>query len=109
MSLRGEHPADQLAADARDFRLRARYAARALPCRKLPKYRSWCGRFSTTPQMALKQIRSEVCGTNYTTMKTSYPLKELEESHDKVIEVVTEATEKSIASCTRRLAAFKAP
>lgn len=50
-----------------------------------------------------KQIWSEVCGTNYTTMKTSYP------SHDKVIEIVTEATEKSIASCTRRLAAFKAP
>ena len=37
------------------------------------------------------------------------PLKDLEESHDKVIEIVTEATEKSIASCTRRLAAFKAP
>ena len=56
-----------------------------------------------------KQIWSEVCGTNYTTMKTSYPLKDLEESHDKVIEIVTEATEKSIANCTRRLAAFKAP
>ena len=56
-----------------------------------------------------KQIWSEVCGTNYTTMKTSYPLKDLEESHDKVMEIITEATEKSIANCTRRLTAFKAP
>lgn len=56
-----------------------------------------------------KQIWSEICGTNYTTMKTSYPLKDLEESHDKVVEIVTEATEKSIANCSRRLAAFKAP
>jgi hypothetical protein len=39
-----------------------------------------------------KQIWSEVCGTNYTTMKTPYPLKELEESHDKVTEIVVEAT-----------------
>jgi hypothetical protein len=56
-----------------------------------------------------KQVWSEVCGTNYTTMKTAYPLKDLEESHDKVIEILTEATEKSIANCTRRLTAFKAP
>jgi hypothetical protein len=56
-----------------------------------------------------KQIWSEACGTNYTTMKTSYPLKDLEGSHDKVIEIITEATEKSIANCSRRLAAFKAP
>jgi hypothetical protein len=41
-----------------------------------------------------KQIWSEVCGTNYTTMKTFYPLKDLEESHDKVLEIVAEATEK---------------
>jgi len=56
-----------------------------------------------------KQIWSEVCGTNYTTMKTSYPLKDLEESHDKVVEIISEATEKSIANCGRRLSAFKAP
>lgn len=56
-----------------------------------------------------RQIWSEVCGTNYTTMKTSYPLKDLVESHDKVMEIVNEATEQSIARCGRRLAAFKAP
>ena len=56
-----------------------------------------------------KQVWAEVCGPNYTTMKTSYPLKELLDSHDKVMEIVNEATEKSIAICGRRLAAFKAP
>ena len=56
-----------------------------------------------------KQIWAEVCGPNYTTMKTSYPLKELLDSHDKVMEIVNEATEKTIAICSRRLAAFKAP
>ena len=58
-----------------------------------------------------KQIWSEVCGSNYTTMKTPYPLKELEESHDKVTEIVVEATrpKNRVATCTRRLAAFKAP
>ena len=62
-----------------------------------------------TSDGSYKQIWSELCGTNYTTMKTSYPLKDLEESHDKVIEILTEATERSIANCTRRLAVFKAP
>lgn len=56
-----------------------------------------------------KQIWSLVCGTNYTSMKTSYPLKELMESHEKVTEIVAEATERSIANCSRRLAAFRAP
>jgi hypothetical protein len=56
-----------------------------------------------------KQVWAEVCGTNYTSMKTSYPLRELVESRDKVNEIITEATEKSIANCTRRLSAFKAP
>jgi hypothetical protein len=56
-----------------------------------------------------KQIWAEVCGPNYTTMKTSYPLKDLVDSHDKVLEIVNEATEKSIAICGRRLTAFKAP
>jgi hypothetical protein len=56
-----------------------------------------------------KQIWSEVCGPNYTTMKTSYPLNDLVESHDKVMEIMKEATEQSIAICSRRLAAFKAP
>lgn len=56
-----------------------------------------------------KQIWAEVCGPNYTTMKTSYPLKDLVESHDKVMEIVKEATGQSIAICGRRLAAFKAP
>lgn len=56
-----------------------------------------------------KQIWAEVCGPNYTTMKTSYPLKDLVESHDKVMEIVKEATAQSIAICSRRLGAFKAP
>jgi hypothetical protein len=56
-----------------------------------------------------KQIWVEVCGPNYTTMKTSYPLKDLMDSHDKVMEIVNEATDQSIAICSRRLAAFKAP
>ena len=56
-----------------------------------------------------RQIWSEVCGTNYTTMKTAYPLKELVDSHDKVMEIINEATEQSIARCGRRLTAFKSP
>jgi hypothetical protein len=56
-----------------------------------------------------RQIWAEVCGPNYTTMKTSYPLKDLMESHDKVLEIVNEASDQSIAICSRRLAAFKAP
>ena len=56
-----------------------------------------------------KQIWAEVCGPNYTTMKTAYPLKDLVDSHDKVMEIVKEATEQSIAICSRRLAAFQAP
>jgi hypothetical protein len=56
-----------------------------------------------------RQIWTEVCGPNYTTMKTSYPLKDLMESHDKVLEIVNEASDQSIAICSRRLAAFKAP
>jgi len=56
-----------------------------------------------------KQVWSMVCGPNYTTMKTAYPLKELVDSRDKVLEILKEATEQSIANCTRRLAAFKAP
>jgi hypothetical protein len=56
-----------------------------------------------------RQVWALVCGPNYTSMKTSYPLKDLVESHDKVMEVVKEATDKSIASCSQRLAVFKAP
>jgi hypothetical protein len=56
-----------------------------------------------------KQIWAEVCGPTYVSMKTSYPLKDLVDSHDKVMEIVNEATEQSIAICTRRLAAFTAP
>jgi hypothetical protein len=56
-----------------------------------------------------RQIWAEVCGPNYTTMKTSYPLKDLAASHDRVMEIVNEATEQSIAICSRRLAAFTAP
>jgi hypothetical protein len=63
----------------------------------------------STADGSFKQIWALVCGPNYTTMKTSYPLKELVESHDKVLEILQEATEQSIASCSRRLAAFKAP
>jgi hypothetical protein len=58
---------------------------------------------------AYRQIWAEACGPNYTTMKTSYPLSELVNSHDKVMEIVNEATERSIAICGRRLAAFEAP
>jgi hypothetical protein len=56
-----------------------------------------------------RQIWAAVCGPNYTSMKTSYPLKDLVDSHDKVMEIVNEATEQSIAICGRRLTAFKAP
>jgi hypothetical protein len=56
-----------------------------------------------------RQVWSLVCSPNYTSMKTSYPLKDLVDSHDKVMEIVHEATEQSISSCSRRLAAFKAP
>jgi hypothetical protein len=56
-----------------------------------------------------RQVWAQVCGPNYTTMKTSYPLTELVESHDKVMEIVKEATDKSIEICSRRLAAFTAP
>jgi hypothetical protein len=56
-----------------------------------------------------RQVSALVCGPNYTTMKTSYPLKDLVESHERVMEIVHEATDKSISSCSRRLAAFKAP
>jgi hypothetical protein len=56
-----------------------------------------------------KQIWAEVCGPNYTSMKTSYPLRDLVESHDKVMQILNEATTQSIAICSRRLAAFKAP
>ena len=51
-----------------------------------------------------KQIWAEVCGPNYTSMKTSYPLKQLSESHEKVTEILDEAAHQAIDICNRRLA-----
>jgi hypothetical protein len=53
-----------------------------------------------------KQIWAAVCGPNYTSMKTSYPLKELTESHEKVTEILEEATRRAIDICSRRLPAL---
>jgi hypothetical protein len=53
-----------------------------------------------------KQIWAEVCGPNYTTMKKSYPLKQLTESHEKVAEILDEATHQAIDICSRRLASL---
>lgn len=53
-----------------------------------------------------KQIWAQVCGPNYTTMKASYPLKDLTESHDKVLEILDEAARQAIDLCSRRLNAL---
>jgi len=53
-----------------------------------------------------KQIWADMCGPNYTSMKTSYPLKDLTESHDKMLEILNEATHQAVDSCTRKLAAM---
>jgi len=37
-------------------------------------------------------------------MKTSYPLKQLSESHEKVTEILDEAAHQAIDICNRRLA-----
>jgi hypothetical protein len=48
-------------------------------------------------------MRHRAVPANYTTMKKSYPLKELSESHEKVLEVLNEAAQQSIDLCSRRL------
>jgi hypothetical protein len=53
-----------------------------------------------------RQIWAEACGPNYTSMKTSYPLKQLSESHEKMMEILEEATRRAIELCSRRLAAL---
>lgn len=59
--------------------------------------------FRRDQQGDFKEIWSHACGTNYTSMDTSYYLEELMATKDKITEILDEATRKSIDGCTQRL------
>jgi len=59
--------------------------------------------FKSDQQGAYKEVWSRPCGTNYTTMDTSYYLEELMASKDKITEILDEATYQSIEGCTKIL------
>lgn len=59
--------------------------------------------FKPDQQGNYKEIWSRLCGTNYTTMETSYYMEELMASKDKITEILDEATHQSIEGCTKML------
>ena len=59
--------------------------------------------FKPDHQGVYKEVWSRPCGTNYTTMDTSYYLEELMASKDKITEILDEATYQSIEGCTKIL------
>lgn len=50
-----------------------------------------------------EQVWWRMCGPDYTTMKTSYPLDELMQSGEKMDEILDEATQQAIDGCTQLL------
>ena len=59
--------------------------------------------FKSGQEGEYKEVWSQPCGTNYTTMKTSYYMEELFASKAKMTEILDEATTQSIESCTNIL------
>lgn len=59
--------------------------------------------FKPDQQGAYKEVWSQPCGTNYTSMDTSYYMQELLASKSRITEILDEATLKSIESCSKVL------
>jgi len=64
--------------------------------------------FKPQPDGTIKQVWSQRCGTLAAGMKTAYHLNELQGSPEKMAEILTEATEKSLESCRRALGSITA-
>lgn len=59
--------------------------------------------FKPDQQGNYKEVWSQPCGTNYTTMETSYYMEELIASKDRITEILDEATHQSIEGCAKFL------